>query len=234
MIYLFDENDQGQMAIQYQIDYIAELPSIGEFVTHVSKRDEIQDIEGMLQKASLICIHDSFPPPDFKAEIVARALQKNTPLVVFSGGASFTISKFDETKTPVNYNYLKQIKKDTFYYNFFDFAKDYAESGEINLQKLVFGKEYEKVRVEIIKDRLGKKIFEMRGNFDYYLFADADEQSVNHQNRRDLWELFDFVYNDDTEIEFSRFEEDVENNGISPKELYSKIQELFEYIQTKA
>ena len=79
-------------------------------------------------------------------------------MVVFSGGAGFTISKFDEKENSVNYNYLKQIKKDRFYYNFYDFANDYANSGEIILQKLVFGKEYEKVRVEIIKDRLGKKI----------------------------------------------------------------------------
>jgi hypothetical protein len=233
MIYLFDENDQNQMSQQYQIDYISVLPSLNGIVTHFSTKDQVSGLGFILKNAAVICIHDSFPTPDFKAEVVARSLEKGIPLVVFSGGAGFTISKFDEQGNSVNYNYLKQIKKDRFYYNFFDFIKIYTDSGEINLQKLVFGKGYEKVRVEIIKDRLGKRIFEMRENFEYYLFADADEQSPNHQNRKDLWELFYFVYGEGTEVEFTNFEEDVEKNGIAPKILYTKIQQLLDSTKTK-
>jgi hypothetical protein len=231
MIYLFDENDQNQMSEQYQVNYLEVLPELDGVVSHISSKDQIESLETILKNAVLICIHDSFPTPDFKAKIVVHAVEKNIPLIVFSGGAGFTISRFDEKDNSVNYNYLKQIKKDRFYYNFYDFAKYYAESREINLQKFVFGNEYEKVRVEIIKDRLGKKIFGMRENFDYFLFADADELSPNHQNRKDLWELFYFVYSGGTEFEFSRFEEEIENKGVNAKELYLKIQQLFESIK---
>lgn len=48
-----------------------------------------------------------------------------------------------------------------------------------------------------------------------------------------MWELFYFVYNRDTEIEFSRFEEEVESNGIKPKDLYLKIRQFFECLQSK-
>lgn len=233
MIYLFDENDQNQMSEQYQIDYISVLPNLDGIVRHISSKDQISGLESMLKNATAICIHDSFPTNDFKVEVVDCALEKNIPLVVFSGGAGFTISKFDEQKNSINHNYLKQIKKDRFYYNFLNFIINYSDSGEINLQKLVFGKDYEKVRVEIIKDRLGKKLFEMRENFEYYLFADTDEQSSNHQNRKDLWELFYFVYGEDTEVEFTSFEEDVEKNGLEPKVLYMKIQRLLESTKTR-
>jgi hypothetical protein len=233
MIYLFDENDQNQMSEQYQVDYLAVLPELDGVVSHISSKDQIEGLDIILKNAVLICIHDSFPTPDFKAEVVAHALEKGIPLVVFSGGAGFTISKFDEKENSINYNYLKQIKKDRFYYSFYEFAKNYKESGKINLQKLLFGNEYEKVRFEIIKDRLGKKIFGMRENFDYFLFTNADERSPNHQNRKDLWELFYFVYNGDTENEFSNFENEVDNNGLTPKDLYLKIHHLFECIQSK-
>jgi len=66
----------------------------------------------------------------------------------------------------------------------------------------------------------------MRDNFDYFYFADADEQSKNHQNRKDLWELFYFIFKQDAEKEFSCFEEKIENDGISAKELYEKINHL--------
>lgn len=234
MIYLFDENDQNQMSEQYQIDYLAVLPGLDEIVAHISSKSHFKHFDAMLENAKLICIHDSFPPPDYKAEVVARALEKNIPLVVFSGGAGFTISKFEEKESSVNYNYLKQIKKDRFYFNFYDFVKEYKELGKVNLRKLVFGSDYEKVRVEIIIDRLGKKIFEMRENFDYFFFADSDGLSANHQNRKDLWELFYFVYNGDTENEFSRFEEEIENNGIATKDLYLKIRQFLECIRSKS
>ena len=233
MIYLFDDNDQNQMSEQYQIDYITLLPSLTGVVFHISSKDYIPRIDAMIRNAQLICIHDSFPPPDFKAEIVARTLESNIPLVVFSGGAGYSISKFDEENGDINYNYLKQIRKDRFYSNFYYFAKDYAESNEINLRKLVYGRNYEKVRAEIIKDRLGKKIFQMRVGFDYFLFANADERTANNQYRKDLWELFYIVYNGNTEYEFSCFEEEVEIKGIDYKGLYLKVCQMFERIQSR-
>ncbi len=226
MIYLFDENDQDQMSKQYRFDYDSIIPEFKKWLTHFSSIDQLHDIEAIIMTASLICLHDSFPPLEFKEAIIEKALNKKLPLVIFSGGAGFTISKFDETNGVINYLYLKQIKKDRFYYHFYDFLKEYVELNEINLQKIVFGRGYEKARVEIIKDRLGKNIFALRDNFDYFHFADPDEKSINHQNRKDLWELFYFLYKRDAEKEFTFFEERIEKEGVSAKVLYEKINHL--------
>ena len=231
MIYLFDENGQNQMSEQYPIDYIAKLPELSAVVTHIVSQEQISDFNSFLQNAKLVCIHDSFPNPDFRALVIAHSLKNEIPLVVFSGGAGFTISKFDENQNITNYNYLKQIKKDRFYFHFWNFATEYAKSGDLSLQKLVYGNEYNKVRVQVIKDRLCKKIFELRQKFDYFSFADSDELSPNHQNRKDLWELFYFAFQENTEEQFSIFEDQAELNQIHAKDLYLKIQELYSLSQ---
>jgi hypothetical protein len=86
MIYLFDDNVSQQMSKNYSIDFSIELPKYSELITHFESFDQVESFNTVLNKASLICIHESFPTTDIKSKIVANAISKKIPLIVFSGG----------------------------------------------------------------------------------------------------------------------------------------------------
>ncbi len=210
MIYLFDDNDSQQMSNNYAINFIVELEKHTLFIKHIDSVKKIDSIELINKTAKLICIHDSFPTTDDKAKIVAKALRDTIPLVIFSGGVDFTITKFE------NENYIKAIKKDRFYHNLINFLEQYKLDNVINLQKLAYGENYEIERINIIKDRLAKSLFCSSFNFNYLHFFDTQEQ-----NFKDLWKLFYFAFNDSAEDEMTLFEEKSEKETV--KYIYAEI-----------
>lgn len=212
MIYLFDDNDSQQMSKNYSIDFITELEQYVDVISHIDSMNTIENLDSIFLKAKLICIHDSFPTPDDKARIVAMALSANIPLVVFSGGADFTITKFDEQ----NLKYIRAIKKDRFYHNLIEFIQNYRSQNEINLNRFVFGENYEIQRINIIKDRLGKNIFLAKNNFNYYNLFES-----HTQNYKDLWELFYFAFKESLDSHFDDFESSIHEK--SSIEVYSTI-----------
>jgi hypothetical protein len=215
MIYLFDDNDYQQMSKNYSIDFIVELEKYIDVIVHIDSMQKVESLDDLFIEAKLICIHDSFPTPDDKARIVAVAILKNIPLVVFSGGADFTITKFDEQ----NQNYIRAIKKDRFYHNLIGFTMNYRADNLINLNKLVFGNNYEIERINVIKDRLGKNIFLAMNNFNYYNLFESKSQ-----NYKDLWELFYFAFKESAYDQFDDFENNIEKK--SSKDVYSAINSI--------
>ncbi len=216
MIYLFDDNENQQMSKNYRIDYIEELKKHSDFITHIDSCNKIINIEYVLNSAELVCIHDSFPTSDDKARIVAIALKNNIPLVIFSGAADFTITKFDDKSK----NYIKTIKKDKFYYYLIQLINEYRNKSEINLNILAWGSNYEKVRINIINDRLGKNLFQKMNEYNYMSFFESGSQ-----NYKDLCEIFSFTCEKENfESDFFDFEEKLELKTI--KEVYKIINDL--------
>ena len=216
MIYLFDDNDSQQMSKNYSIDYIEELKKHSDFITHIDSCILITNVEDALNDAALVCIHDSFPTTDDKARIAAIALKNNIPLVIFSGGADFTITKFDDK----NKNYIKTIKKDRFYYYLIQLINDYRTKNEINLNILALGSNYENVRINILNDRLGKNLFQKINEYNYISFFESGSQ-----NYKDLCEIFSFTCEEENfESDFFDFEEKLELKTI--KEVYNIINDL--------
>ena len=83
MIYLFDDNENQQMSKNYTVDFIEELKKYSAVITHIDSYEKILNINDVINKAKLVCIHDSFPTTDDKARIVAMSLERNKPLVIF-------------------------------------------------------------------------------------------------------------------------------------------------------
>jgi hypothetical protein len=223
MIYLFDDNENQQMSKNYTVDFIEELKKYSAVITHVDSYEKIANINDVINDAKLVCIHDSFPTTDDKARIVAMSLERNIPLVIFSGGADFTITKFDDK----NKNYIKTIKKDRFYFYILQLINEFITNNEINLNILAFGSNYEKVRINIINDRLGKNLFQFKNNYSYFQFFES-----GNQNYKDLCEVFCFSFGEKNfESDFVDFEENLEHKTI--KEVYKIINTLVKQANKK-
>jgi hypothetical protein len=228
MIYLFDDNAEGQMSKNYQADIAEELKNRTSYVTHFQEIPQ-KTIDSIIDDAALICIHNSFPTSDFTSNIIALSEAKFIPLVVFSGGVEFTITRWDRSKP----NVLK-VKKDRFYFYFLNFIDNLREQNfeNIELIKLVIGNNYETERVLIIQDRLSKFLIENIDSFnyqlDFFISDNRTEKAIKAtQNYKDLYELFYFKYKNknDAEDKFSEFEDRL---GEHPKarELYNEIKNL--------
>lgn len=226
MIYLFDDNAQGQMSKNYQADIVEQLKKKASYITHFQEIPQIS-IDFIIDDASLVCIHNSFPTSDFTSNIIALSEAKNIPLVVFSGGVEFTNTRWDKN----NPNVLK-MKKDRFYFYFLNFIDNVKEQNfeNIELIKLIMGNNYETERTLIIQDRLSKFLIENIDSFnyqlDFYISDTRTEKAIKAtQNYKDLYELFYFKYRNDAEDKFSEFEDKL---GEHPKarELYKEIKKL--------
>lgn len=226
MTYLFDDNAQGQMSKNYQVDVVEELKKRTSYITHFQEIPQIS-IDSIFDNASLVCIHSSFPTSDFTSNIIALSEAKNIPLVVFSGGVEFTNTRLDKN----NPNVLK-MKKDRFYFYFLNFIDNVKEQNfeNIELIKLIMGNNYETERTLIIQDRLSKFLIGNIDSFnyqlDFYISDNRTEKAIKAtQNYKDLYELFYFKYKNDAEDKFSEFEDRL---GEHPKsrDLYNEIKNL--------
>jgi hypothetical protein len=227
MIYIFDDNRFGQMSLNYQVDYLKELPKYN-FVTHFQKHSRNTEGYGFLENAIAVFIHDSFPNGDnysdseHKKEIVARAINLKIPYVIFSN--QFAVTVFDA----VNVNSIKSIKKDRFYHNLMSFLDDYSLTKEFKREKLAIGKNYEVEKTYIIEDRLSSFLLERKLNFNY----DSDIR-VDNEYGKDIIELFYFLYSDVDGKEFLKFHEKCRNENISTQNLKKNIKDLVNKIIIK-
>lgn len=224
MIYLFDDNLHGQMSQNYYgIDYIQELPKYSDIIKHISK---YQDTEGygFIKNAQAIFIHDSFPNDTdlndsyLKSKIVALAKDSKIPYIVFSNGANFTVTVYDD----INPNSIKRLKKDRLYYNLLNFLKYFQQNRDsFKIEILTMGKNYKKVKTRIIRDKLSKFLFQKGIYFNYQ--GDIEE---NDEHYKLLKELFFFAYNKDFEEEFKKFDEEAYEKKMSGKDFKTHIKNL--------
>jgi hypothetical protein len=212
------------MSKNYTYDIIYELSKYTDIITHIKKGLTIKGLENVFSDAKAIFIHDSFPPPDFKARIAFLAEQKNIALVQFTGGEPATI--WDAKKE----NIIRRIKKDRFYHHLIPFLKDYQlnKSEQIQLQKLIFGKNYEIEKSLIIQDRFELFLSIRKNNFNY-----ENNITFNSQESKDLYELFYLIYSDEYEIFFSDFDNLMISESPDAYSFYLKIRELVLQIQKR-
>lgn len=227
MIYLFDDNRYGQMSLNYNVDFLKELPKYN-FIVHFQKHSRNTEGYAFLDNATAVFIHDSFPNGDdysdseHRKEIVAQAKSKKIPYAIFSN--QFAITVFDD----LNDNSIKAIKKDRFYYNLIDFLHDYEQNSVLKIEKLAIGKDYEKEKTGIIEDRLSTFLLQKNGNFDYDI-----DITVDNEYGKDIIELFYFRYNEKGGNEFLNFHNICREKKCTTKELKKYLKNLVNQILEK-
>ena len=227
MIYLFDDNRFGQMSLNYDVDYLRELPKYAT-ITHFQKHG--RDTEGydFLQNAQAVFIHDSFPNGDdygdseHRKEIVARSKYRKIPYVVFSNQFSSTV--FDEDTE----NSIKALKKDRFYFNLLGFLQSFGQTGKLKLEQLAIGIAYEREKTYIIEDRLGALLLEQGEGFSY-----ENTIKVGSEPHKDIMELFYFIDGDEQQTVFLAFDLACLENQITAKDLKKQIKILVEQIRSE-
>ena len=103
-------------------------------------------------------------------------------------------------------NYISQIKKDRLYFNLNHFIENYINNGEIKLELLVLGGNYEAEKALIILNRLSLFLFKYNSSFNYY----RNFESENNE-WKDLKELYYFA---SPETNFDTIEEELRNNFV--------------------
>lgn len=224
MIYLFDDNQYGQMSKNYGFDMVEHLLQFSDIITHIDKSLDDIDLDAIFKNAKAIFIHDSFPPKDFKDRVCYKAKDKGLPLVVFTGGEAATIWDKD------NENAISKMKKDRFYHYLIPFLENQKSnpSEPIHVKKLVFGKNYEIEKSLIIQDRLGSFL---RGRFDKFRY-EADFRGGTEEYK-DLIELFYFLFGEKSEEEFAKFDDKYFERACSAKEFFLEIKYMVSQIIAK-
>lgn len=223
MIYLFDDNEFGQMSSNYGIDIIEALKGYSEIIRHFTEFPDLHRIEELILNAEMIFIHYSFSPPDINERICFLAEDKQIPLVVFSGGEPITI--FDDK----NENVIRKMKKDRFYFNLIPFLQRYKKNKEnVSLKELVYGDNYEIERSLLIQDYLFGVLISSDDMADYGQLINSGSKKY-----KDLHELFYLAYGKEFEEQFSGFDEDAFNNSFGIKEIAARIKKLVKIIREK-
>ena len=219
---MFDDNEFGQMSNNYGVDMLDELLRFKGIIKHIYLSDiELDDV---FRDATAIFIHASFPPDDFKSRVCFRAEAQGLPLVVFSGGQVATILR-DE-----NNNIILEMKKDRFYHYLIPFLKlcQNNPNEKVDIKKLVYGENYEIEKSLIIQDRLGIFLAGKIGNFNY-----ETDFSGRSQEYKDLSELFYFLYPENHENEFSKFDEQISSAKEDAKSFLKKLKSLIHKVRAK-
>lgn len=224
MIYLFDDNQYGQMSKNYGFDVVQHLLQFGDIIVHVNESVSDGELHAIFQNAKAIFIHDSFPPKDFKERICYIAKDKGLPLVVFTGGEAATIWDKD------NENVITKIKKDRFYHYLIPFLEGQKENPHepIYVRNLVFGKNYEIEKSLIIQDRLGSFL---RGRVDSFRYESDFIGST--EEYKDLIDLFYFLFGEKSEEEFVKFDDEYFERACSAKEFFLEIKQMVSQIISK-
>jgi len=176
MIYLIDDNKYGQMSENYKFDFTKVLLTYDGLIIWFQKISD-SDIDHVISNAACILIHDSLEEKEVKERIIAMAKNSKIPYCLFSNGFTATILDFDS---------IKEIKKDRFYNNLISFLNYYKSDGIIDLRLLSLGKNYEVEKAAIIQDRLCNGVlFKGRNNFNFEVAFPSGSLE-----RKDLRELF--------------------------------------------
>jgi len=209
MIYIFDDNKHGQLSANYKIDFLEFFRNKSTIIKHISEHSDYR-ISELLNDAKCVLIHYSFPD-DLKTEQVKAICKENDiPLVIFSNQYTGTVFASDKR------NYISQIKKDRLYFNLNHFIENYINNGEIKLELLVLGGNYEAEKALIILNRLSLFLFKYNSSFNYY----RNFESENNE-WKDLKELYYFA---SPETNFDTIEEELE--FVSAPDLLTIIKSL--------
>lgn len=222
MIYLFDDNEFGQMSSNYNVDILKALENYSDIIKHYEEFPNIETVDQLIPEASMIFIHYSFSPPEINSRICFLAEQNNIPLVIFSGQEVMTL--WDE-----NYeNIIRLMKKDRFYYNLIPFLENYKKAPQkATVKTLVYGEEYEIERSIIIQNHLHKVLLATREEIYEQIFPSGSRQY------KDLFELFYLAYGNVYENQFSLFADEAENKPYYVEDIMNKINELVSLISNR-
>jgi hypothetical protein len=216
MIYIFDDNKHGQLSSNYKIDFLEFFRNNSTIIKHISEHSDYR-LSELLNYAKCVLIHYSFPD-DLKTEHVkAICKENNIPLVIFSNQYTGTVFASDKR------NYISQIKKDRLYFNLNHFIDNYIHHGEIRLELLALGKNYEAEKAFIILNRLSLFLFTRISNFSYYRNFESEKNEW-----KDLKELYYFAL---PETDFETIEEELE--FVSAPDLLTIIKSLVTKILEK-
>lgn len=225
MIYLFDDNEYGQMSKNYGRDIILELENFKDIIAHYSNFPEIEKLNDLIKNADFIFIHYSFPPPEVNERICYLADYHNIPLVIFSGGELVTV--WDKKKQ----NIIRKIKKDRFYYNlipFLNLFQNEKKHKNVSLRNLAYGENYEIERSQIILDSLVLTLSSLGAAKS---LDEIFESGSKHY--KDLYELFLFAYPENYENQFGIIDDEIYDNNLEVQDLYKKIKELVGIIKVR-
>lgn len=216
-IYLFDDNQHGQMSKNYRFDFIQKLKEY-DFVLYFSVGQTID-----WDDTACVMIHDSFPDSDYRENLIKIAKPKNIPYVIFSNGCiQTTLLQKDLIKIGI-----QGMKKDRFYDNLTDFLERYKNGNEIDLEILALSKRYVIRKTPIIISEFNNILFG-KNEFSY-----NDLFGITGEPYKYLKELFYFCYNGNAEQEFEKYEHEVYDTIVQSNDFKSKINELSNQIRIK-
>ncbi len=217
-IYLFDDNQYGQMSQNYRFDFIKKLNEY-PFINYVSNRQQILDWDN----TACIMIHDSFPDADFKIELISQAKQCKIPFVIFSNGHINTnVLQVEELKIGI-----VGMKKDRFYDNLVPFLDSYMLDSKIDLDLLAYSNKYVIRKTTIILSKFNDIFFGLK-DFDYSLIFEENSEAYKY-----LKEVFYFCYNGNYKNELENYETIVYDKVIRVDDFKAKINELIQKIKDK-
>ena len=167
MIYLIDDNHNNQRQNQYKIDFVENetFQGILTSVERIEKRERADDISHLefLKDAKCILLHVSTADWDenegFLEESTTNVEKIKTiisdygcyvPLVLFSNKMNET-ADYNPQKEP---DFIREIKKNIFYKNLYDFVENYKNTGKIELRILAWGKNFKAIEVSRLADEL--------------------------------------------------------------------------------
>lgn len=198
MIYIFDDNKYGQLSTNYKIDFLQYFKTKGTCIVHVKTHKDYH-LETLLYNAAAVMVHQSFPDEIKTGVVKLSCRKKGIPSVTFSN--QYTGTVYSDTGK----KHIEQIKKDRLYFNFTHFIDYFEESGEVSLELLAMGKNYDIEKALIIQDRLSVYLFMKEENFDFYRCFEEEETEW-----KELKELYFLALPD---ADFDKFQEDIENSS---------------------
>ena len=199
------------MSENYGVDFTQELKKYSDCIVWKSNMT-VEEVTDLFTVASCILLHDSFDN-NVKIEIIDLSKKQNIPLVIFSGSITATVF----------YSNLNvRIKKDRMYHNLLTFIENFRSKNVIDLELLHLGSNYNKLKAEIIQDRLFYSALLSNSNFNYSSTFISESKEY-----KDLKELL-YLSNPNVEIEsaFSEFEEDLLNKDVDIVEMKNIIKQL--------
>lgn len=150
MIYLIDDNQGNQQVDKFGIQYINE-GLFSDFLVSIERLEKNVDLS-YLKNAECILLHattEDIVDGKFKQGSVSNVTKiikeisdngEIVPLVLFS-------EQMSEIALMPNHNYIRAIKKSTFYSNLFDFLSCFKESKELEFKILASGKNFRSVEI---------------------------------------------------------------------------------------
>jgi len=154
MIYLIDDNQSNQRQKDYSIDFVETgiFQDVLTSIERIEKREKASDFSHLefLNEAKCILMHVTTEDWDNEkgflngsttnVEKILKDISDfgdKIPLVLFSNSMGNPVYSRKE-----NPNFIREIKKNIFYENLFDFVDYYKNTGKIELRIIAYGKKF--------------------------------------------------------------------------------------------